>query len=55
MKGCPDAGRQTPRPAQAPSIAEIKRRVAARYDLTVGDLISARKERRATRARHIAM
>ena len=48
MKGGPDVPR-------APSIAEIKRHVAARYTLTAGDLTSARKERRATRARHIAM
>ena len=47
----------SPGPAapRAPSIAAIQRHVAARYRLTVGDLTSARKERRATRARHIAM
>ncbi|MDE0390990.1 MAG: hypothetical protein OXI57_02845 [Rhodospirillales bacterium] len=37
------------------SIAAIQRHVAGRYGLEVGDLTSARKERRATRARHIAM
>ena len=40
------------RPAR---LAAIKQHVAARYGLTVNDLISARKERHATRARHIAM
>ena len=48
MNGGPSAPR-------APSIAEIKRRVAAHYGLMVNDLTSARKERRATRARHVAI
>ena len=48
MSGSPAAPR-------APTIAAIQRHVAARYGLTVGDLSSARKERRATRARHIAV
>ena len=62
MKGAPDAGRRPlsspralPKPPRAPSIAAIQRHATARYGLTVGDLTSARKERRATRARHIAM
>ena len=40
------------RPAR---LVAIKQPVAAYYGLTVNDLISARKERHATRARHIAM
>lgn len=62
MKGAPVAGRRPPGSLRAlpqapcsPSIAAIQRHVAARYGLAVGDLTSARKERRATRARHIAM
>ena len=62
MNGGPFAGRQPPGSPRAlpqapcsPSIAAIQRHVAARYGLAVSDLTSARKERRATRARHIAM
>ena len=39
----------------APTIAAIQHHAAARSGLAVGDLTSACKERRATRARHIAM
>ena len=62
MSGGPVTGRQPPGSPRAlpqapcsPSIAAIQRHVAARYGLAVGDLTSARKERHATRARHIAM
>ena len=56
MTGGPVAARPPLRSPRAPTIiAAIQRHVAARYGLTVGDLTSARKERRATRARHIAM
>ena len=48
MSGSPSAPR-------APTIAAIQRHVAAHYGLAAGDLTSACKERRATRARHIAM
>ena len=62
MKVAPAAGRRPPGsphalppPPRAPTIAAIQRHVAAHYGLAVGDLTSACKERRATRARHIAM
>ena len=62
MKGAPAAGRRPPGsphalppPPRAPTIAAIQRHVTAHYGLAVGDLTSARKARRATRARHIAM
>ena len=55
MKGGPAAPRALPQEPRAPSMAAIKHHVAARYGLTVNDLTSARKERRVTRARHIAM
>ena len=62
MNGASVAGRQPPGSPRAlpqapcsPSIAAIQRHVAAHYGLAVSDLTSARKERRATRARHIAM
>ena len=56
MTGGPFAARPPLRSPRAPTItAAIQRHVAARDGLTVGDLTSARKERRATRARHIAM
>ena len=38
-----------------PTIAAIQRHVAAHYGLEVNDLVSARKARDVTRARHIAM
>lgn len=39
----------------APTIGAIQRHVAAHYGLAVSDLTSTWKERRATRARHVAM
>ena len=62
MKGASIAGRRPsgsphalPPPPRGPTIAAIQRHVAAHYGLAAGDLTSARKARRATRARHIAM
>lgn len=47
--------RGRPHPPREPTITAIQRHVAAHDGLAVGDLTSTRKERRATRARHIAM
>lgn len=38
-----------------PTIAAIQRLVAAHYGVTINDLVSARKARDVTRARHIAL
>ena len=55
MNGGPVAGRQPSGSPRAPTIAAIQRHVAAHCGLAVSDLTSTRKERRVTRARHIAM
>ena len=52
MNGAPVATRSA---LDAPTIAAIQRHVAAHYGLEINALTSASKERRATRARHIAM